>query len=137
MGKVEEIKSQLAQRLEKQASAPRPSPERTRPARRVAAAAASAGGAGESADSRPDAQVQGVIKQSVSLYTPDIARLDEIKDFMRKHGVRNLSDSEAMRLACRAVKVGEEFLGIYETMLSEDQRRKKAPGTRPAASSRR
>lgn len=137
MSKVEEIKSQLAQRLEKQASAPQPSPARTRPARRVSAATASAGGARGRADDRPDAQVQGVIKQSVSLYTPDIARLDEIKDFMRKHGVRNLSDSEAMRLACRAVKVGEEFLGIYETMLSEDQRRKKAPGTRPAAASRR
>lgn len=136
MSKVEEIKSQLAQRLEKQAAAPRPSSERTRPARRVTATV-SAGEAGERAVGRPDAPAQGVIKQSVSLYTPDIARLDEIKDFMRKHGVRNLSDSEAMRLACRAVKVGEEFLGIYETMLSEDQRRKKAQGARPAAASRR
>jgi len=51
-------------------------------------------------------------KISVSLYQADIARLDEIKQFMREQGVRNLTDSEALRLACRAVTVGEPFIGL-------------------------
>lgn len=139
MSKVNEIKNQLAQRLEKQASRTRPTAARPRPAR-VAEAAVSTGSEKESGNqpvTGVPSPAPGVIKQSVSLYSPDIARLDEIKDFMREHGVRNLSDSEAMRLACRAVKVGSEFLGIYETMRREDQRRKKVRGARPVPASRR
>ena len=136
MSKVEEIKSQLAQRLAKQATQPqRPSTTRPRPAQRAEVVAATGGN--NRSVSQPDAPPQGVIKQSVSLYSPDIARLDEIKDFMRAHGVRNLSDSEAMRLACRAVKVGNDFLGIYETMLKEDQRRKKVRGAPVMPAARR
>ena len=137
MSKVEEIKNQLAQRLEKQASRTKPSAARPRPARAAEAVASTGGDKGSVGQPVAGVPSPGVIKQSVSLYSPDIARLDEIKDFMREHGVRNLSDSEAMRLACRAVKVGSEFLSIYETMLREDQRRKKPGGPRPAPAARR
>ena len=63
-------------------------------------------------------------KISVSLYRTDLARLDEIKEFMRGQGHRNLSDSEALRLACRAVKIGDEFLEYYRHMQQEDGRRR-------------
>jgi hypothetical protein len=63
-------------------------------------------------------------KISVSLYRTDLARLDEIKEFMRVQGHRNLSDSEALRLACRAVKIGDEFLNYYRNMQQEDGRRR-------------
>jgi hypothetical protein len=63
-------------------------------------------------------------KISVSLYRTDLARLDEIKEFMRGQGHRNLSDSEALRLACRAVKIGDGFLDYYRDMQREDGRRR-------------
>jgi len=66
-------------------------------------------------------------KISVSLYRTDLTRLDEIKEFMRGQGHRNLSDSEALRLACRAVKIGDEFLEYYRHMQQEDGRRRVAP----------
>jgi hypothetical protein len=65
-------------------------------------------------------------KISVSLYRTDLARLDEIKEFMRGQGHRNLSDSEALRLACRAVKISDEFLEYYRKMQQEDGRRRVA-----------
>ena len=63
-------------------------------------------------------------KISVSLYRTDLARLDEIKEYMRGQGHRNLSDSEALRLACRAVKIGDAFLDFYRDMQREDGRRR-------------
>jgi hypothetical protein len=63
-------------------------------------------------------------KISVSLYHTDLTRLDEIKEFMRGQGHRNLSDSEALRLACRAVKIGDAFLDFYRDMQREDGRRR-------------
>jgi hypothetical protein len=60
----------------------------------------------------------------VSLYRTDLARLDEIKEFMRGQGHRNLSDSEALRLACRAVRIGDDFLDLYRQMQREDGRRR-------------
>ncbi|HEV2764805.1 MAG TPA: hypothetical protein VGV38_17625 [Pyrinomonadaceae bacterium] len=123
MSKVEEIKSQLAQRLEKQAARPKAAAAgRQRGSRLVPAPSLVQRGA----QGLADAQQSGVTKLSVSLYDFDISRIDEIKDFMRQHGVRNLSDSEALRLACRAVAVNDAFLEIYEGMLGEDRRRKKA-----------
>ncbi len=136
MSKVEEIKNQLAQRLDKQASQPRPSAPSAKTATQPRPVASMENDA-KSSGGQPDARSQGVIKQSVSLYTNDIARLDEIKDFMRRHGVRNLSDSEALRLACRAVKVSDDFLGIYEMMLREDRRRKNTQKPRSAPAARR
>jgi hypothetical protein len=63
-------------------------------------------------------------KLSVSLYQADVKRLDGIKDFMKEHGFRNLNDSEALRLACRSVEIGDHFISVYRAMQQEDGRRK-------------
>lgn len=63
-------------------------------------------------------------KLSVSLYQHDIDRLDTIKDFMKGQGFRNLSDSEALRLACRRVQIDTGLIDTYRAMQSEDGRRK-------------
>jgi len=63
-------------------------------------------------------------KLSVSLYQRDLERLDEIKAFMQKRKIRNLSDSEALRLAIRSIELGEGLLEVYQEMLGEDGRRK-------------
>ncbi len=63
-------------------------------------------------------------KLSVSLYQYDIDRLDTIKDFMKSQGFRNLSDSEALRLACRKVEIDGTLVEVYKSMQSEDGRRK-------------
>jgi len=65
-------------------------------------------------------------KLSVSLYHTDLKRLDEIKEFMRSRGHRNLSDSEALRLACRAVEITDRFVDVYREIQAEDGRRRKA-----------
>jgi hypothetical protein len=133
MSKVDEIKNQLAQRLEKQAArAPvtasetveqsRPNTPTVRPA---APRPASPRGTGKKADA-PQAEVrEGVIKLSASLYNFDIECLDRIREFMRGKGIRNITDSEALRLACRAVKIDDGFMDIYEEMTKEDRRRRK------------
>ncbi len=63
-------------------------------------------------------------KLSVSLYQHDIDRLDTIKDFMKSQGFRNLSDSEALRLACRRVTIDGALIDVYTSMQAEDGRRK-------------
>lgn len=63
-------------------------------------------------------------KLSVSLYQHDIERLDTIKDFMKTQGFRNLSDSEALRLACRKVAIDGTLIEVYRAMQGEDGRRK-------------
>jgi hypothetical protein len=63
-------------------------------------------------------------KLSVSLYQPDLQRLDAIKEYMQQKGFRNLSDSEALRLACRGVEIGDSFVDLYREMQREDGRRK-------------
>ncbi len=63
-------------------------------------------------------------KLSVSLYQHDIDRLDTIKDFMKTQGFRNLSDSEALRLACRKVEIDGALVEVYKSMQSEDGRRR-------------
>ena len=40
-------------------------------------------------------------------------------------GVRKLSDSEALRLACRTIVFNEKLLTTYETMSVDDGRRKR------------
>ena len=65
-------------------------------------------------------------KLSVSLYQHDIERLDHIKDFMKSQGFRNLSDSEALRLACRKVQIDGALVEVYRSMQSEDGRRTRA-----------
>ena len=82
------------------------------------------GDAGTGNEAPPVGSARRGPKLSVSLYQRDLARLDEIKEFLRRHGHRNRSDSEALRLACRAVEVGEHLLPLYEEMQREDRRRK-------------
>lgn len=74
----------------------------------------------------PDKPAKGTRapKLSVSLYQHDIDRLDTIKDFMKSQGFRNLSDSEALRLACRRVAIDGALIDVYKSMQSEDGRRK-------------
>jgi hypothetical protein len=93
--------------------------------RRAAPHPASPRGVRKKADA-PQAEVrEGVIKLSASLYSFDIECLDRIREFMRGKGIRNITDSEALRLACRAVKIDDAFMDIYEEMTKEDRRRRK------------
>jgi hypothetical protein len=133
MSKVDEIKSQLAQRLEKQSvrtstaaseTASQSQPE-TRTVERVAPRPASTRGDGKKSDTQQAEVREGVIKLSASLYNYDIECLDRIREFMRGKGIRNITDSEALRLACRAVKIDDGFMNIYEEMTKEDRRRRK------------
>ena len=136
MNKVEEIKNQLARRLEQQAKVPAPmavSEEMPRPSPKEGTLPIVKTGASKTISklkqALPEPSKQGgegVIKLSVSLYASDIICLDEIKDFMRERGVRRLSDSEALRMACRAVVCNDKFLDIYGGMQGEDRRRRKA-----------
>lgn len=131
MSKVDEIKSQLARRLAQQALvAQEPPPPAAKRGRAVAAKAKAKVNNKASIPKNGLAEPmvkgrEGVVKLSVSLYDFDINCLEKIKDFMREHGVRRLSDSEALRMACRAVSCDKEFLGIYEGMQGEDRRRRK------------
>jgi hypothetical protein len=63
-------------------------------------------------------------KLSVSLYQPDLRRLDEVKAFMGEQGIRNLSDSEAIRLFIRTAEITGAIVGVYREMQLEDGRRK-------------
>lgn len=73
----------------------------------------------------PDpAAASQLTRLTVSLYQSDIVRLDVIKDFMKARGFRNLKDSEALRLACRAVEIGDHFVSVYQAMQREDGRRR-------------
>ena len=63
-------------------------------------------------------------KITATIYAADWRRLDEIKDFFRQMGYRNLSDSEALRVACRAVHINDELINYYEEMRKEDNRRR-------------
>jgi hypothetical protein len=65
-------------------------------------------------------------KITATIYAADWRRLDEIKDFFRQMGYRNLSDSEALRVACRAVHINDELIGYYQEMRGEDNRRRPA-----------
>lgn len=67
-------------------------------------------------------------KITATIYAADWRRLDEIKDFFRQMGYRNLSDSEALRVACRAVHINDELVSYYEEMRKEDNRRKPIEG---------
>lgn len=73
---------------------------------------------------RAAAPTEGTNKLSISLYPADLTRLDEIKAYMRSHGVRKVTDSEAIRLAVRSTGLGDELERQYERMKSEDLRRK-------------
>lgn len=131
MSKVDEIKNQLAQRLEKQSerAAPVTAERPLASAQATQSAAAPRPAPQKAARTKSDTQQaevkEGVIKVSASLYSFDIQCLDRIREFMRDKGIRNITDSEALRLACRAVKIDDALMGIYEEMSKEDRRRRK------------
>ena len=135
MSKVEEIKNQLAQRLEKQSERTPPvAPPPTDSHQGDAHAAQRANVPRptlpqQAVNTKSDIQQvevrEGVIKVSASLYSFDIECLDRIREFMRGKGIRSITDSEALRLACRAVKIDETLTSIYEEMTKEDRRRRK------------
>ena len=64
-------------------------------------------------------------KRSITLYQTDLDILDEIRNYLRQRGIRNLSDSEGVRLACRTVSLGDHLLKSYEAMKMEDGRRRR------------
>ena len=131
MSKVDEIKNQLAQRLEQQstrtpAAATVGQPQSDTPTVRGATPRLPPRkGTGKKPGAGQTAEREGVIKLSASLYSFDIECLDRIREFMRGKGIRNITDSEALRLACRAVKIDDAFMDIYEEMTKEDRRRRK------------
>lgn len=130
MSKVDEIKNQLAQRLEKQSTRPYqkraqdPEIKSDGTHKEIGVLTHPVSKGSETAKTQVYT-AEGVIKISASLYAHDIECLDRIRDFMRKSGVRNITDSEALRLACRAVKIDDGFLDIYRNMSKEDRRRRK------------
>lgn len=67
---------------------------------------------------------QKVVKVSVALYPSDLARLETVRRWMSDRGIRNLSDSEALRLMCRAAELAPRFEDLYRDMRHEDGRRK-------------
>ena len=64
-------------------------------------------------------------KCSITLYQTDLDILDEIREYLRQKGVRNLSDSEGLRLACRTLSFDDRLLTTYEAMKMEDGRRRR------------
>ena len=79
----------------------------------------------ESSNSPKPANVTASQKCSFTLYQTDLDVLDEIRNYLRLHRVRNLSDSQALRLACRTIAFNEKLLTAYETMRFDDGRRKR------------
>jgi hypothetical protein len=71
-----------------------------------------------------EAAITASQKCSITLYQTDLKILDEIRNYLRRYGVRKLSDSEALRLACRTIVFNEKLLTTYETMRVDDGRRK-------------
>jgi hypothetical protein len=70
-------------------------------------------------------------KRSITLYQTDLDILDSIRAFFHRNGIRNLSDSEAIRLACRTASLDSTLIETYETMKREDGRRRGYHGARP------
>jgi hypothetical protein len=64
-------------------------------------------------------------KRSITLYQRDLDILDKIREYLRQKGVRNLSDSEGLRLACRTLSFDDRLLRTYESMKMEDGRRRR------------
>ena len=64
-------------------------------------------------------------KCSITLYQTDLNILDEIRQYLRQKGIRNLSDSEGLRLACRTVSLDDLLVKTYEAMKLDDGRRRR------------
>jgi hypothetical protein len=65
---------------------------------------------------------------SVSVYRKDIAAMEEIKAILRANGYLTVGNSQAIRIALRALtKSPKLVVGTYAKMLPEDKRRKAEP----------
>jgi hypothetical protein len=64
-------------------------------------------------------------KRSITLYQTDLDILDGIRGYLRQKGIRNLSDSECLRLACRTVSLDDLLVKTYEAMKLDDGRRRR------------
>ena len=71
-------------------------------------------------------EIKASQKCSITLYQRDLDILDKIRVYLRQKGIRNLSDSEALRLACRTVSVDDRLIETYEAMKLDDGRRRQA-----------
>jgi hypothetical protein len=70
---------------------------------------------------RADSRVK---KISISVYPKDIEVLDSLKGYLAEQGIRNLSDSETMRIAWRTLILTPRCVEVYQEMKKEDGRRK-------------
>lgn len=59
---------------------------------------------------------------SFTMNDGDLARIDAVRDFMHTHGAR-ISASQAVKLALRAVKPGNDLVKLYEGVKADDGRR--------------
>jgi hypothetical protein len=59
-----------------------------------------------------------------TLCADDLGRIDTIRDYMRTQGAR-ISASEAVKLALRAVKPGNDLAKLYDLVKADDGRRKR------------
>lgn len=73
-------------------------------------------------------EVRKARKVSVSLYPADLARLVQIRRTMLDLGFRNLTDSEALRLAVRLFRnTPKAMAACYRAMQGEDLRGRREP----------
>lgn len=63
-------------------------------------------------------------KRSITLYQADLDILDRIRDHLREAGIRNVSDSEAVRIACRTVSFDATLEKAYASLQRDDRRRR-------------
>ena len=66
-----------------------------------------------------------VPKLSVSLFQRDMNCIEGIKTCLGGYGIRNVNDSEAIRVALRATKPSPELLEIFNKMRDDDGRRRR------------
>lgn len=75
--------------------------------------------------SEPDEDSIKVPKLSVSLFKRDMGCIEMIKECLGKYGIRNVNDSEAIRVALRATKPSAELVEIFNKMRADDGRRRR------------
>ncbi len=81
------------------------------------------GGAKVAAEPLPNA-AGGVERFSASFWASDTRRLDDLADYLRTQGERNVGRSLLLRVALRAVKLTPELVEHLRAAQAEDGRRK-------------
>lgn len=62
------------------------------------------------------------LKLSVSLYERGMDSLDNIREFLRGHGVRKLTDSKAIRITIGAAITEAKLIEIHHQLKTDDKR---------------